>query len=383
MSRPRVARQRVGREPAGKPRHVVALLADNVLNEYQNTVLFGASDALRDEGATVIFFAGGVLESPDAHSSERNAIYELVTPGRIDAVILLSPLGNHIGATALSAYCARFGAVPLCSLSVEVPAAPCVVVDDEEGMRRLLEHVIVTHGRRRVGFVRGPAGNVEAGRRYDAYRDALARHGIAFDPELIVVGDFDSPSGAEAVSVLCDERRVAFDALVAANDYMALGAMGALQSRGVDVPGQVAVAGFDDIEEARFATPPLTTVRQPLYESGRHAAKMVLRMLRHEPCATRVTLQTELSVRESCGCLVDQRFDDLPRDPFPRTESLAQFVVERRREVVDKLAACVSIEQARIPCDWPEPLFDAFAADLEDRRSTMLAPFLRATLRRV
>ncbi|MDP9035091.1 MAG: SpoIIE family protein phosphatase [Myxococcota bacterium] len=372
-------------EPArqARARRIVAILADNVLNGYQNTVLFGASEALREEGATVIFFAGGVLQSTDPLSSERNAIYNLVAPGRMDAVILLSPLGNHIGAAALSRFCARFGPVPLCSLSVQMPNASCVVVDDQDGMARLLEHIIVAHGRRRVGFVRGPAGNVEAERRYAAYCEALACNGIDFDPARVVVGDFDARSGAEAVRVLCDERRVAFDALVAANDYMALGAMAALQSRGVDIPGQVAVAGFDDIEEARFATPPLTTVRQPLYESGREAARLVLQMLRNEPCAMRVTLQTELSLRESCGCLADQELADLRPDSLPWTESLSRSLVERRSELVGKLAACVPLEQGRIPCDWPQALFDAFAADVENVRSTMLASFLRVTLRRV
>ena len=94
-----------------------------------------------------------------------------------------------------------------------------------------------------------------------------------------------------------------FDALVAANDYMALGAIPALQERDLRVPSDVAVVGFDDIEDARFSTPPLTTVRQPLYQQGEAALELVLAQLDGAEVAPQTTAATELVVRQSCGCL--------------------------------------------------------------------------------
>jgi sigma-B regulation protein RsbU (phosphoserine phosphatase) len=366
----------------GRP-FTIGVLAGSVLDEYQNTVLFGASDELREQGASVILFAGGVLDSPDRASAQRNSIYDLIDPKRIDALIVLVSLGNDIGVTALGDYCARFAPLPICTLSGSLPDKPSVLVDNARGMRWLVEHFVTTHGARRIAFIRGPVGSDEAERRFRIYRDVLDEHGIVFDPELVTVGDFNPPSGAEAVRVFCDERRVAFDALIAANDYMALAAIAALQERGFDVPGQIGVAGFDDIDEARFATPPLTTVRQPLHESGRQAGKIVSAMLRGQGHPARVVLDTLLVLRESCGCSLDRAVMTEASEDFSTVAYLPSYLDARKDDIVRAVARAVAPEQARIPSDWPEPLVAAFIADLRDAASVRFVSVLTATLRRV
>ena len=199
----------------------------------------------------------------------------------------------------------------------------------------------------------------------------------------MTVGDFNAPSGLEAVRTLCDERRVTFDALVAANDYMALGAIEALQAHGIDVPRQVAVAGFDDIDEARFATPPLTTVRQPLYDSGRRAGRIVASMLRGEVPPERVVLDTLLVLRESCGCTIDQAVLSEPSADFVAVSSLAAHVESRRGAMVSALGRAVSAEHARIASDWAPPLFDAFLSDVGGAGGDRFVAALDAVLRRV
>ena len=170
-------------------------------------------------------------------------------------------------------------------------------------MRQALEHLIVRHGCRRIAFIRGPSVNAEAEHRYAIYRPVLEERGLAFDPTLVCEGTFEKSAGEAAVELLVDERKVQFDALAAANDYMALGAIPALQERDLQVPSDVAVVGFDDIEDARFSTPPLTTVRQPLYQQGEAALELVLAQLEGAQVAPQTTAATELVVRLSCGCL--------------------------------------------------------------------------------
>src|SRR4029079_2860377 len=109
--------------------------------------------------------------------------------------------------------------------------------------------------------------------RYAAYRHVLEERRIPFDRALVAPGDFQAEAGARAIATWLDDRHVDFEAVVAANDHMALGAMQALQERHIRVPQQVAVIGFDDVDEARFATPSLTTVRQPLYQQGARALR--------------------------------------------------------------------------------------------------------------
>ncbi|HXX67014.1 MAG TPA: substrate-binding domain-containing protein [Polyangiaceae bacterium] len=337
-------------------------------------------------GISAIFFCGGVIESPDPNSVQRNALYDLIDPDRIDGVIVLTPVGNHIGPEALSAYCSRFAPLPICAVGVELRGHPRVLVDDASGMRQLLDHFILAHGRRRIAFLRGPPGNEQAGRRYAVYLEVLQRHGIAFDPALVTIGDFNAPSGAEGVRLLCGERKAQIDAVVAANDLMALGAMEALQGLGFDVPRQVGVAGFDDIDEARFASPPLTTVRQPLSETGRHAARVVIAMLEGGDRPERLMLDTSLVLRESCGCSIDEVVGvRASREPSP-SASIVSALRERRDEVLHALRRAVSPEYARIGADWVEPLFDAFLADVagaSGARGDRFVTVLDATLRRV
>jgi DNA-binding LacI/PurR family transcriptional regulator/serine phosphatase RsbU (regulator of sigma subunit) len=371
---------------AAKPL-TVAILAEHVLDEYQNTVLFGANDELRERGATVLFFCGGVLESKDPNSAQRNPLYGLIDQRRVDAVIVLTPIANQIGPSRLSEYCSRFDPLPVCALSVDLPGRPSVLVDNDRGMREVLEHMIAVHHRRRIAFVRGPAGNEEAERRFRIYREVLDRNGIAFDPQIVSIGDFTQPSGVAAAHALCPapapDRELRFDALVAANDYMALGAIEVLQSLGIDIPHRVAVAGFDDIDEARFATPPLTTVRQPLYDSGRQAGRILAAMLRGEKVERRTVLDTTLVLRESCGCSVDQAVSTTASGEFASVRSLAEYVVSKRADIVRALSQSVSAEHARIGSEWAEPLFDAFVADLDGRGGDRFVAALEGTLRRV
>ena len=107
----------------------------------------------------------------------------------------------------------------------------------------------------------------------------LEERGLRFDPNLVCDGTFEKSAGEAAVELLVDERKVQFDGLAAANDYMALGAIPALQERDLQVPSDVAVIGFDDIEAAALAHPPLTTIRQDRERLGIVAVERALELI--------------------------------------------------------------------------------------------------------
>jgi hypothetical protein len=164
--------------------------------------------------------------------------------------------------------------------------------------------------------------------------------------------------------MLLEERGVQFDALVAADDAMALGAMGALAAHGIRVPYDVAVAGFDDIEAARFANSPLTTVRQPLHDQGVYALQTVFAQSRGERVDPRVVLRTQLSVRQSCGCPMQTI---VPLAQYAReasNEDLTATFAHRRRQIVQDLAQAMRAQSGNIEIGWGERLLDAFAAEL-------------------
>jgi hypothetical protein len=175
-------------------------------------------------------------------------------------------------------------------------------VDNAAGMESLVEHVVQVHGRRRFAFLGGPVRNPDASVRRQAFVRILERQGLAFDPALELVGEFDFGIARDRVKALLDSGAV-FDVLVVANDEMALGAMEALKERGRRIPDDVIVTGFDDIEDGLFATPALTTIHQPVFEQGQACLRLALDMIDGLDVPP-VTLQPATLVRRgSCGCL--------------------------------------------------------------------------------
>ena len=219
-------------------------------------------------------------------------------------VVMSGVLGNVVGHEAIADFCTALvdRGLPVVSLAVAMDGIPSIVVDNDAGMREAIDHLVRDHQRRDIAFIRGPTANDEAERRYKVYCDVLATHDLPRSDQRVVCGSFDRASGADAVRQLIDERGVAVDTIVAASDEMAIGAVQALINRGIAVPDEIAVVGFDDIETARFCVPALTTVRQPLHEQGRRAAEMLLGAIVGETVAPRVELHTRLVTRQSCGC---------------------------------------------------------------------------------
>lgn len=162
-------------------------------------------------------------------------------------------------------------------------------------------------GHRRIGLIAGPPRLLCSRARHDGYRASLEGAGLPFDESLVVPGDFRPESGFRGCSTLLDLPEPP-TALFAASDQMALGAIEALRRRGLRVPEDMSVVGFDDLPEVRWSAPPLTTVRQPLADMGKLAVRTVLRLARDErPDSPRVELGTELVVRSSTAPPADER----------------------------------------------------------------------------
>ena len=173
-----------------------------------------------------------------------------------------------------------------------------VLVDNVAAVEEVVDH-LVSIGRSRIGHISGPTNWHEAHDRREGWKRGLARHHLEADPGLCEEGDWSPQSGADAMSVLLD-RIPDLDAVVAANDRMALGAMHTLRGRRLRIPEDVAVTGFDDIEEAAWFAPPLTSVGQPLAEMGRQAVRRLWAEFQGgatPPVA--IPLEAELMIRES------------------------------------------------------------------------------------
>lgn len=175
---------------------------------------------------------------------------------------------------------------------------PSVLVDNATAVEDVIDH-LVSIGRSRIGHISGPSTWHEARDRQRGWERGLRKHGLEADPRMCEEGEWSPGSGAAAISALLD-RSPDLDAVVAANDRMALGAMHTLQERGMRIPEDVAITGFDDIDEAAWFTPPLTSVKQPLAEMGRQAVRRLWTEVDGgDGPAVAIPLSAELMVRAS------------------------------------------------------------------------------------
>lgn len=195
----------------------------------------------------------------------------------------------------------------LCTLAREIPvlvignrldsiAEHCLAIDNEEAAYAATRHLLEL-GHRRIAYISGPPLHWHTAPRLEGYRRALEEAGLEAVPELVLGGNYEERSGMDAVLGLL-ERGVHFTAVFASNDAMAYGARLALYLRGIQVPSEVSLVGFDDLPWSLYLTPPLTTIRQPGYEMGLAAAQGVLRMLAGLPFHPPV-FRGELIVRDS------------------------------------------------------------------------------------
>ena len=376
---------RPGRSQNARP--TIGLLIEHIAGPggYQAAVWTGASEASREHDANLISLAGGTLRfSPfDEFVQQRNSIYELAAQENVDGLIISSTVGSYTDPEEFRKFCDRYRPLPRVGIGMVVPGIPTVLVDNTQGMREAVAHLIETHGYRRIAFIRGPEGNEEAEQRYQVYTKVLAEHDLPLDPDLVAPGDFSPPSGAAAVRLLLDERKASPQAIVAANDLMALAAMEALQARGMHVPSDVAVVGFDDMEEAMIVTPSLTTVRQPRQKLGQRAVEVLLTLLANKQVPEKTMLPTELVVRQSCGCSIPDVVQAAVEPSASAGRPFDVALAAQRETILSAVAHAVQAPPDRVVCEGAEQLLNAFLAELKDESLGAFLSALDTVLRQV
>ncbi len=299
----------------------MGVLVDDLGNSYSTRVVQALHRQAVRRDVSLMLFAGGQL----GVDTLRNDAFAAASTESIDALLVMS-VAREYTAEHLGALVERFRPLPTCTIGLRCPGFPCVQVDNEPAMRAALDHLVRHHGRRRILFLRGPTGNTEANQRFSIYRDVLRRQEIRFDPALVIQGDFHENSAEQSVTDHIRTRGTDFDAVMAANDAMALGALRALERAGARVPDSVALVGFDDVAAAWSTSTPLTTVRQPFDELASTALGVVLGEKGEHPASRLYTVSGTLVTRRSCGCVSEAIADagaPMKRGPVSRERALA------------------------------------------------------------
>ena len=257
----------VARGLAGGRTYSVGVVAQVMDSPFYGAALRGIEAELDPAGYSPLFVSGHW----DAANEAR--CIDVLRSRRVDGIIVLT---GRLSDQALKAY-ARNLPVVVTGRLLKAPGLFALDFDNFEGGRMATQHLIEL-GHQRIAFVTGDPNHPDATERLRGYRAALEAAGIAFEPALVVPGEYNEVSGLLAVNRLLEGRQQ-FTAIVAANDQMALGAMLALHRRSLRVPEDISIVGFDDLPGSQYAIPPLTTVHHPAYDIGRLAAASMLQLL--------------------------------------------------------------------------------------------------------
>ncbi len=283
----------IARSMVLKKNFTVGLIIPNISEMYHRIIFSSIEETLEEAGYKVIVYR--VKDEPN----HEQVYWDLLMKNRADGIIIMHETSkpeiySQIKNTSVP--------VVLCSINIPSMDIPKVRIDDYraalDGTRYLLEL-----GHRHIGIILG-RGYSAGDQRLQGYRDALEKHSIAFNSELVEVGEYTMESGSRAVTRLFS-RNNAITAIYSMCDEMAIGVLHGLRQMGLSVPEDVSVLGLDGIDILPYLCPPLSSVQQPIPEIGRQSAKILLAMMNGEQVDTSpVVLEHKLVERQSCRSLL-------------------------------------------------------------------------------
>lgn len=420
------------------PKPLIGVLIGGLRSEYEHHVCAGIRDAASEYGVTVVYYAMTPVgvDTPlqnEYHQIGDYVVYEIIDPNLLDGLIVMAEVvDSYCSLPEVANFYQRYRAVPMVNIGSIHPMDPAanepasmtdlpsndlpsndlpskqaangspnisIEIDNYQGMRELLTYLISECNHRQLAFITGNPAQQSADARYRAYIDVLQQHNIPYDPDFVFEGDSRKMSGIYAVEELIEGRQLSPDVIIAANDEMALGVIEALQSRGIHVPQDIAVAGFDNIDACLWLRPSLTTVEQPMYLMGYTAVERLLDILaegtldrrlekaesltpnddRHSLQFSRTILETKLIQRESCGYYLIQKGlnDDATDAPFPFSVSAKEFHKLYEKNIYLTYRSWLKMNRSYTDQSIFDNVVRGFVYDLENPNSTEFMTSLR------
>ncbi|MES2583207.1 MAG: substrate-binding domain-containing protein [Pseudomonadota bacterium] len=295
----------------------VAILIDTLDDYFQRALVGCFNAASQSSGFQLFFIPGHIAKATTNFERQFNILFGFGRSHQFDAVISATEhFQHHLSHDECIQFLGQYAPIPLVNLNFSMAGTSSVLIDNRAGFRPLMQHLIQDHQYKRFAFMKGIASTKDAEDRFDEFLRCLAESGIAFDPELAVTGNFNQAEGRVAMARLLD-KKIPFDVLVCANDGMAHAAIAVAVERGLRVPQDVAVTGFDDVLAFAKQGLPLTTVGQPFQALVDAAFALVRERVELKRAPSVVSVPTRAIIRQTCGCIV---VDKKPR-PLPAVQS--------------------------------------------------------------
>lgn len=363
-------------------RPTIGLMIDDLDGDYQLTIWAGVEEAAKEADVNVICFLGGEVESTYETRHLYNSIYNLISPESLDGLIVVSTvLATYIGNERLREYCKRFEPLPMVSLGFRLKGMNSIIVDNQFGLKAIMNHLIEDHGYRKFLFLAGTANNADAAERKRIFIDSLKAHHIPVNKDLIKQGEFRPGPAYKIINELLDQK-YEFEAIVAANDEMAHGAMKALLDRNIILPEHAAITGFDDIKSSRFMVLPLTTVRQPTFEMSKKAMELLLKKIRKEKIPELEMFKTEVVIRCSCGCFSNEAIQAGITEEKSTENITKKDFTKIKETILKEILTNGSQNLLKTKRLWFETILDSFYKEISgSRQNNNFLPLLDKILR--
>jgi LacI family transcriptional regulator len=272
--------------------NTLGLLLDAIHGDFFAPLLSGIEAASGEAGYDLLISTSG-------HPRPRAEFWLPLGPHNTDGLLIFTNTLNKKGLTN----CVELG-LPVVLIHQSAPDSlniPCITVENKAASRKVVDHLIEVHGRRRIVFLQGPPDNEDSFWRESGYRESLQSHSLPIDPLLISNGNFEREAAQTSILAL-HSSGVDFDAVYTGDDEAAVGVLNAFQIAGRRVPEDVSVVGFDDQRLSAFLTPPLTTVRAPTERVGYEAVGQLIKLIHNKQTELLTLLPTKMIIRRSCGC---------------------------------------------------------------------------------
>ena len=310
----------------------------------------GINEAAYEAGFNLLYIAGEMFsESPQA------VLYRLVDQQNVSGIIFWhSFVGPYNSLQDYQDFVKRYRPLPVVSIELDLDGCSSLTLDNEQGMRDILGHLVEKHAYRRIAFLYDPR-NMTACRRRDSFKKIMLEYGL-FDPDLT------------GMQIELDKRGLLpggdYQAVVAQSDEFAVQVIEDLQQRGLVIPSDVAVTGFNDGYTARGSLPPLSTLRVPFRGMGRKAVQMLASQISGNSSLEQVTMPLRLITRRSCGCLEPMAEQAAAGPQISVQQPLTQVLQSLRPLILVEMGRGMGTPIENLAARWSEDLLDIFLAEL-------------------
>jgi PAS domain S-box-containing protein len=344
-------------------RPTIGFLTHSISDGYGRSLLEALLNAAKAYDTNLICYVGNDYKIKRNYEAQGNIVYDFIDEANIDGIIFSGgAISNYISKRGYNEFCHSYGSMAKASIAAATRGVPAVLIDNHGGVMQAMDHLIGFHGYKRILAIKGPKENSEANIRYQAYLDALAKYNIEFDPALVSdYGDFQRTYATRFLNEYLEKNGHNFDAIITFSDPDAEGCMSVLIERGINIPGDVALVGFNDMDKVVTYLPsPLTTVHQPVYEQAYKTFEFIIDQLNGKKIPEVIQLQTELVIRQSCGCHSETVLGS-EVDSFVIVHKNKKFTIPKKKIIKSILEASMAKD---MESKYFERIFDSFNNDL-------------------